>query len=83
MSEVLPRIAYRKAVALALAEELERDVNVFLIGEDVGKPGGVFKATDGLYEQFGGSRIFDTPIAEQAIIGCAIGAAATGLRPVA
>ena len=83
MSEVLSRIAYRKAVALALAEELERDINVFLLGEDVGKPGGVFKATDGLFEQFGESRIFDTPIAEQAIIGCAIGAAATGLRPVA
>lgn len=83
MSDVLSRIAYRKAVALALAEELERDINVFLIGEDIGKPGGVFKATDGLYKQFGASRIFDTPIAEQAIIGCAIGAAATGLRPVA
>ena len=80
---ILSNVAYRKAVALALDEELELDENVFIIGEDVGKPGGVFKATDGLYAKFGGGRIVDTPIAEQAIIGCAIGAAVTGLRPVA
>lgn len=79
----LTKVAYRRAVALALEEELERDPRVFVLGEDIGVPGGVFKATDGLHGRFGGGRIMDTPIAEQAIIGCAIGAAVTGLRPVA
>lgn len=82
-TEVLSRVAYRKAVALALGEELERDPDVIVIGEDIGRPGGVFKATDGLHGTFGGERVRDTPISEQAIIGMAIGAAVTGLRPVA
>lgn len=74
---------FRSALTQALAEELERDEDVILFGEDVARPGGVFKVTDGLQERFGEDRVLDTPIAEQAIIGCAIGAAATGLRPVA
>ncbi len=75
-------LTFREAVIKALAEELERDPDVFLIGEDIGAPGGVFKATEGLHARFGGKRVMDTPISEQAIVGCAIGAAATGLRPV-
>ncbi len=76
-------VTYREAVTLALAEEMERDETVFLLGEDVGAAGGVFKATSGLFERFGDGRVMDTPISEQAIVGCALGAAATGLRPVA
>jgi len=79
----MTRVAYRRAVALALKEEMERDARVFVLGEDVGRPGGVFKATDGLQSAVGEHRVLDTPIAEQAIIGVAIGAAITGLRPVA
>jgi acetoin:2,6-dichlorophenolindophenol oxidoreductase subunit beta len=73
---------YREAVTQAIAAELEADEDVFLIGEDVAAAGGVFKATEGLYERFGGRRVLDTPISEQAIVGTAIGAAAQGLRPL-
>jgi pyruvate dehydrogenase E1 component beta subunit len=76
-------LTYRQAVAAALAQEIERDPTVMLLGEDVGAAGGVFKATEGLFERFGPSRIWDTPISEQAIIGAAMGAAMTGIRPVA
>jgi pyruvate dehydrogenase E1 component beta subunit len=76
-------VTYREAIGMALAEELERDDRVFLLGEDIGAAGGVFKATAGLFQRFGGKRVRDTPIAEQAIVGCAIGAAVTGMRPVA
>lgn len=79
----MTEITYREAVIRALHEELERDERVVLIGEDVGAAGGVFKATAGLFERFGPDRVRDTPISEQAIIGCALGAAVTGLRPVA
>lgn len=72
----------REAVAAALAQEMRRDERVFVLGEDV-EPGGVFKATAGLYEEFGPSRVRNTPISEQAILGAAIGAAMTGMRPVA
>jgi pyruvate/2-oxoglutarate/acetoin dehydrogenase E1 component len=74
---------YVKAIAEALSEEMARDENVFVIGEDVGGPGGAFGATKGLLETFGERRVKDTPISESAIIGLAIGAAAQGLRPVA
>lgn len=74
---------YRKAINQALADELAADETVFLIGEDIAAAGGVFKTTEGLVEQFGEQRVLDTPISEQAIIGTAIGAAASGLRPVA
>jgi len=74
---------YRAAVIRALHDELAADEDVVLIGEDVGAAGGVFKATEGLFERFGGERVRDTPISEQAIVGCALGAAVAGLRPVA
>ena len=76
-------ITYREAVAVGLAQEMERDPSVVLIGEDVGAAGGVFKATVGLFDKFGAERVRDTPISEQAILGAAMGAAMTGLRPVA
>ena len=76
-------VTYRQAITAALAAELEADEDVILIGEDIAAAGGVFKVTDGLQERFGDRRVRDTPIAEQAIIGTALGAAVTGLRPVA
>jgi pyruvate/2-oxoglutarate/acetoin dehydrogenase E1 component len=76
-------VTYREAVALALADEMEADPDVFCLGEDIGAAGGVFKTTVGLFERFGPDRVRDTPISEQAIVGAALGAALTGLRPVA
>jgi 2-oxoisovalerate dehydrogenase E1 component beta subunit len=74
---------YIKAINQALFEEMERDENVFLIGEDIGVLGGAFKATEGLYEKFGPERVIDTPISESLIVGAATGAAISGMRPVA
>jgi pyruvate dehydrogenase E1 component beta subunit len=74
---------YKQAITRAIGDALEADDDVFLLGEDVGAAGGAFKTTDGLYERFGGRRVLDTPISEQAIVGCAIGAAVQGLRPLA
>ena len=71
------------AVAEALAEEMERDPKVFVLGEDVGKMGGAFEATAGLFERFGADRVIDTPVSEAGIVGAAIGAALAGMRPVA
>ncbi|MEN0649753.1 alpha-ketoacid dehydrogenase subunit beta [Caldifermentibacillus hisashii] len=79
----MPIISYIDAVTMAIREEMERDENVFILGEDVGKKGGVFKATQGLYEQFGEERVIDTPLAESAIAGVAIGSAMYGMRPIA
>jgi pyruvate dehydrogenase E1 component beta subunit len=79
----MAELSYREAVAAGIAQEMERDPTVYLIGEDVGAAGGVFKATVGLWERFGPQRVRDTPISEQAIIGAAMGAAMTGLRPIA
>ena len=76
-------LTYREAVARGIAQEMDRDSSVVLIGEDIGAAGGVFKATVGLYERFGPKRVLDTPISEQAILGAAMGAAMTGLRPIA
>jgi len=76
-------ITYREAVAEGLARELRRDPSVVCLGEDIGAAGGVFKTTAGLFDEFGRERIWDTPISEQAILGAAMGAALTGLRPVA
>ncbi|MCR2820334.1 alpha-ketoacid dehydrogenase subunit beta [Lederbergia panacisoli] len=76
-------ISYIEAVTAAIREEMERDEKVFVLGEDVGKKGGVFKATQGLYEQFGEQRVIDTPLAESAIAGVGIGAAMYGYRPIA
>lgn len=78
------RISYREALREALREEMRRDPTVFLLGEDIGKYwGGAFKVTEGLAEEFGDERVRDTPISESAIIGTAVGAAITGMRPVA
>jgi 2-oxoisovalerate dehydrogenase E1 component beta subunit len=76
-------ISFIEAVTMAIREEMERDQKVFVLGEDVGKKGGVFKATQGLYEQFGEERVMDTPLAESAIAGVGIGAAMYGMRPIA
>jgi pyruvate dehydrogenase E1 component beta subunit len=72
-----------QSINLALKEEMERDKSVVILGEDVGKDGGVFRITEGLYEKFGAERVIDTPLAESGIVGAAIGMAAYGLRPVA
>ncbi|RJS77240.1 alpha-ketoacid dehydrogenase subunit beta [Candidatus Bathyarchaeota archaeon] len=78
------KIAYREALKEALREEMRRDSRVFLLGEDIGRYwGGAFKVTKGLAEEFGDERVRDTPISESAIIGAAVGAAITGMRPVA
>ena len=76
-------ITYREAVAEGIAREMRRDPTVVCLGEDNGAAEGVFKTTVGLYKEFGDERVWDTPISEQAIVGAAMGAAMTGLRPVA
>jgi acetoin:2,6-dichlorophenolindophenol oxidoreductase subunit beta len=76
-------ITYRESVARGIAQEMRRDPAVVFLGEDVAAAGGVFKATVGLLQEFGPDRVRDTPISEQAILGAAIGAAMTGLRPIA
>jgi pyruvate dehydrogenase E1 component beta subunit len=79
----MPVISYREALNDAMREEMQRDPNIFIMGEDVGFYGGAFKVTDGLFAEFGEKRVIDTPIAEGLIVGAAIGAAMTGLRPIA
>jgi pyruvate dehydrogenase E1 component beta subunit len=79
----MAELSYRDAVARAIAQEMRRDPSVVFLGEDVADAGGVFKATVGLLEEFGPVRVRDTPISEQAILGAAMGAAMTGLRPIA
>ena len=79
----MAELSYRDAVARGIAQEMERDEDVVLLGEDVARAGGVFKATVGLLERFGPLRVRDTPISEQAILGAAMGAAMTGLKPIA
>lgn len=76
-------ITYREAVAEGIAREMRRDPAVVCLGEDIGEAGGVFKTTAGLFKEFGPERVWDTPISEQAIVGAAMGAAMTGMRPVA
>ena len=76
-------MSYIDAITFAMQEEMERDEKVFVLGEDVGRKGGVFKATHGLYDQFGEDRVIDTPLAESAIAGVGIGAAMYGMRPIA
>ncbi len=79
----MAELSYREAVAAAIAQEMRRDESVVFLGEDIGAAGGVFKATTGLFDEFGPLRVRDTPIAEQAILGAAMGAAMTGLKPIA
>ena len=76
-------ITYREAVARAIAQEMRRDESVVFLGEDIAAAGGVFKATKGLLDEFGPVRVRDTPISEEAILGAAMGAAMTGMRPIA
>ncbi len=76
-------LTYIEAISEALWEEMERDKNVFLLGEDIGKYGGAFKVTKGFHEHFGEERVIDTVLAENAIIGAATGAAMMGMRPIA
>ena len=75
-------MTYIEAVRDTLAQEMRRDESIVVLGEDVGKKGGVFLATDGLYDEFGGDRVLDTPLSESMIVGVSIGAAVNGLRPV-
>jgi len=75
-------LTYRQAVAEAIAEEMTRDERVFLMGEDVGKHGGAFAASKGLFDEFGSGRVKDTPISESIIVGAGVGAALTGMRPI-
>ncbi len=79
----MAQLTYRDAVSRGIAQEMARDERVVFLGEDVGAAGGVFKATGGLLKQFGPVRVADTPISEQAILGAAMGAAMTGIRPIA
>jgi len=79
----MAQTTYLEAIRQGLAEELRRDPAVFLLGQDIGVYGGAFKVTEGLLDEFGGERIMDTPIAETAIVGAAIGASMMGMRPVA
>jgi len=79
----MAELTYREAVAEAIAQEMRRDEDVVFLGEDIGAAGGVFKATVGLFKEFGPIRVRDTPISEQAILGAAMGSAMTGLRPIA
>ena len=76
-------ITYRDAVARGIAQEMRRDETVVCLGEDIGPAEGVFKTAAGLFAEFGPERVWDTPISEQAIVGAAMGAAMTGMRPVA
>ena len=78
----MPEITYLEAIREGLYEEMERDENVFCLGEDIGKYGGAFKVTEGLQQKFGEARVIDTPISEAAIVGAAAGAAHMGMRPV-
>lgn len=82
ISTKMKTISMRGAIIEALTEEMERDERTVLFGEDVGKFGGVNAITKGLYDKFGGNRVFDTPIAETTIVGAALGMAITGLRPI-
>ncbi len=79
----MPKLNMVQAINLALKEEMQRYSNVVILGEDVGRDGGVFRVTEGLIDLFGPERVIDTPLAESAIVGAAIGMAVYGLRPVA
>src|SRR5438105_11237863 len=78
----MSEVTYLEAIREALFEEMERDPNVFCLGEDIGAYGGAFKVTEGLLAKYGAERVIDTPISEAAIIGAAAGAAHMGMRPV-
>src|SRR2546430_12649691 len=77
----MPEMTYLQAISDGLREEMRADESVFCLGEDIGAFGGAFKVTDGFVEEFGADRVWDTPLAESAIIGTAVGAAVEGMRP--
>lgn len=79
----MSEISYIEAIRLAMYEEMERDEDVFIVGEDVGAKGGVFRATDGLFDTFGQNRVIDAPLAESGIVGVSIGSAMYGMKPIA
>lgn len=79
----MPTVTLVQAINMALDEELRRDERVLILGEDVGRRGGVFLATEGLQQKYGPDRVMDTPLSEAAILGAAVGLAAHGMRPVA
>lgn len=79
----MPKLNMVQAINLALKEEMQRDNSIVILGEDVGRDGGVFRTTEGLYDKFGAERVIDTPLSESGIIGATIGMVAYGLRPVA
>ena len=79
----MAQTTYLEAIRQGIWEEMERDSNVFVLGEDVGVYGGAFKVTEGMLERFGPDRVVDTPISESGIVGAAIGAALVGMRPIA
>src|SRR5207248_773835 len=78
----MPEIQYREALRQAMTEEMERDENVFLMGEEVGEYNGAYKVSEGMLAKFGPQRIFDTPISEAGFCGLGVGAAMCGLRPI-
>jgi 2-oxoisovalerate dehydrogenase E1 component beta subunit len=78
----MPTLTYLQAISAGLRDELRADERVIVMGEDIGVFGGAFKVTDGFVDEFGGDRVMDTPLAESGIIGCAVGAAVVGMRPV-
>src|SRR4051794_41910134 len=78
----MPTMTYLQAISDAMREEMRADERVFLMGEDIGVFGGAFKVTDGFIDEFGPTRVIDTPLAESAIVGTAIGAAGGGVRPL-
>jgi pyruvate/2-oxoglutarate/acetoin dehydrogenase E1 component len=78
----MPEMTYLQAISDGLREEMRADESVFCLGEDIGAFGGAFKVTDGFIEEFGAERLWDTPLAESAIVGTAVGAAIEGMRPV-
>ena len=78
----MTQITYREALRMALQESMREDSTIILMGEDVGLYGGAYGVTKGMIEEFGEKRILDTPISEEGIVGCAVGSAMTGLRPV-
>src|SRR4051812_50029106 len=77
----MPTMTYLQAISDALRTEMRADERVFCMGEDIGVFGGAFKVTDGFFEEFGGDRVMDTPLAESGIVGTAGGAAVVGMRP--
>jgi pyruvate dehydrogenase E1 component beta subunit len=79
----MPKLNMVKAINLALHEEMARDPSVVVLGEDVGRVGGVFRVTEGLFDRFGAKRVIDTPVSEAGILGCAVGMAINGLKPIA